>query len=228
MKESKFIELLNLYIDQQISPEEVARLEEEIIANPRRRRTYQQYCRMHRACTLVFAQYSPHAEHAAETDWRSDDRIEFRPRRTWWRWGQYAAGVAAMGCLAVLGTRVYLHVARTAPPPATVAKTAPTPAPTVAAAVPVATLPAGRFVAQRLYLTSPMDSERGASLVLTSTPARVTPLPVAQNGSASSRPTIEQFVFQPDATTPVDNTLVFRGRSSANATEEMAAYQFQR
>ena len=50
MKESKFIELLNLYIDQQISPEDAALLEEAILQNPRRRQIYRQYCRMHKDC----------------------------------------------------------------------------------------------------------------------------------------------------------------------------------
>ena len=59
MKDSKFIELLNLYLDQQIEPAEAALLEEEIARNPARRQTYQQYCRMHRACTLMFEQSRP-------------------------------------------------------------------------------------------------------------------------------------------------------------------------
>ena len=65
MKESKFIELLNLYIDRQISPEEAARLEEEILHNPRHRRIYQQYCRMHRACTLVLENIRAQADQGA-------------------------------------------------------------------------------------------------------------------------------------------------------------------
>ena len=34
MKESRFIELLNLYIDQQISPDDAALLEEAILPQP--------------------------------------------------------------------------------------------------------------------------------------------------------------------------------------------------
>ena len=54
MKESRFIELLNLYVDQQLSPVEAAELEAEISKNPVRRRTYQQYCRMQKACNRLF------------------------------------------------------------------------------------------------------------------------------------------------------------------------------
>jgi len=56
MKESRFIELLNLYVDQQLSVEEAAELEVEIARNPARKTTYQQYCRMQKACTLLFEQ----------------------------------------------------------------------------------------------------------------------------------------------------------------------------
>ena len=62
MKESRFIELLNLYIDRQISPEDAALLEEEILQNPGRRHTYSQYCRMHRACTLALDRYTAASE----------------------------------------------------------------------------------------------------------------------------------------------------------------------
>ncbi len=61
MKDSKFIELLNLYVDQQIEPADAALLEEEILRNPARRRTYQQYCRMHRGCAMLQEQSRPQA-----------------------------------------------------------------------------------------------------------------------------------------------------------------------
>lgn len=54
MNDARFIELLNLYIDQELSAEEVGELEQEIAQNPARRRTYEQYCRMHRGCALLF------------------------------------------------------------------------------------------------------------------------------------------------------------------------------
>ena len=42
MKDTRFIELVNLYVDRQISAEETAELETEIQANPRRRQVYQE------------------------------------------------------------------------------------------------------------------------------------------------------------------------------------------
>lgn len=56
MKDSRFIELLNLYVDREITPAEAAELEAEVQANEQRRRVYNQYCRIDRACTVVLAQ----------------------------------------------------------------------------------------------------------------------------------------------------------------------------
>lgn len=53
MKDQRFIELLNLYLDQQISEFEAAELEAEVTKNPERRRTYNQYCRLQRACAML-------------------------------------------------------------------------------------------------------------------------------------------------------------------------------
>src|SRR5690606_26074347 len=53
MKDSKFIELLNLYVDQQISAEDAAQLEAEIQRSPERRRIYREYCQMQKACVIL-------------------------------------------------------------------------------------------------------------------------------------------------------------------------------
>ena len=54
MKETRFIELLNLYVDQQLSGLEAAELEAEIQSNPARHRTYREYCRMQKGCAQLF------------------------------------------------------------------------------------------------------------------------------------------------------------------------------
>lgn len=53
MKDSKFIELLNLYVDHQISSTDAALLEAEIQRDPERRRIYRQYCQMQKACVVL-------------------------------------------------------------------------------------------------------------------------------------------------------------------------------
>jgi hypothetical protein len=55
MKDSRFIELLNLYVDREITPGEAAELEAEVERSAARRKVFNQYCRLDRACTIVLA-----------------------------------------------------------------------------------------------------------------------------------------------------------------------------
>lgn len=101
MKDTRFIELVNLYIDRQLSPEEAAEFELEIRTNPHRRQVYRQYCRMHRATTLVYESFSAHA---GQRDGTPDGqpatiaRLEnHRHRRALWSYA--AAALTAAACL---------------------------------------------------------------------------------------------------------------------------------
>lgn len=58
MKEREFTELLNLYLDHEITPEAAARLEAEVQRNPARRATYRQYCQMQKACKILSAEFA--------------------------------------------------------------------------------------------------------------------------------------------------------------------------
>ncbi|HTZ21127.1 MAG TPA: hypothetical protein VMC06_09615 [Opitutaceae bacterium] len=112
MKESKFIELLNLYIDQEIGPAEAELLEEEIQRDPARRRVYLQYCRMHRASAVLFesfrAENIPAGGKLAEAARAASAKVVAFPtpaprRPTRWI---YAAGlVAAAACVAFVFVR---------------------------------------------------------------------------------------------------------------------------
>lgn len=151
MKESRFIELLNLYVDHELSAAEAAELEAEITANPARRRTYQQYCRMQKACTQLFetareeAPASPLLQRSLEA---ADEKIVSFPERSRRQrergviigWSA-AAGLAA--CIALLAvTLVRREVTEPAPLLLVSASTAPAPsvgaAPTVERVNPVA------------------------------------------------------------------------------------------
>ncbi len=46
MNEKRFIELVNLYIDHEISPPELEELENEVAHNAQRRQVYHEYCRL--------------------------------------------------------------------------------------------------------------------------------------------------------------------------------------
>jgi len=71
MKDNEFIELLNLYLDHEISVEDAARLESEVQRNPKRYRVYREYCQMHKACALVSLAPSVEAPAVAEFEHRS-------------------------------------------------------------------------------------------------------------------------------------------------------------
>lgn len=61
MKDTEFIELLNLYLDHELTPADCARLEAEVKTNPIRRRVYEQYCRMQKACSELAADFAAEA-----------------------------------------------------------------------------------------------------------------------------------------------------------------------
>jgi len=128
MKETEFIELLNLYIDHEISAEDAARLEAEVVGSTEHRRIYRQYCRMHRACTLLAGQMREEAPEtvAALTAPR-------RERSNRWTLPVYATGLMAAACFAVL-VAVRSHRPAEAGALAVVAPS--TPAATVAVAEP--------------------------------------------------------------------------------------------
>jgi len=111
MNELRFIELLNLYVDQQLTAAEATELETELQRNPARRRTYQQYCRMQKACTQLFEQErqaAPSMSVLSREMAKADRKVlDFPERRTPWRQrGVFGAGIAAMAaCVALVLVR---------------------------------------------------------------------------------------------------------------------------
>ena len=53
MNDKEFIELLNLYVDREITTEDAVRLEKVVATNARRREIYDQYCRIQKACSML-------------------------------------------------------------------------------------------------------------------------------------------------------------------------------
>lgn len=106
MKDSEFLELLNLYLDHEISAADAARLEAEVQANPKRRSVYQEYCRMQKACTLLAKDFA---------DQPADRKVvNFEPRRSAWN-----PGLLAVGGLALAAACVALVLVKRAPTAAT-------------------------------------------------------------------------------------------------------------
>jgi hypothetical protein len=67
MKDAEFIELLNLYLDHEISTADAARLEAEVHTNAARRQIYQQYCRIQKACRMAAADFQTESVPVAAT-----------------------------------------------------------------------------------------------------------------------------------------------------------------
>jgi anti-sigma factor RsiW len=97
MKESKFIELLNLYVDHEISATDAALLEGEVQRNPVRRRIYREYCQMQKACNALADTFMVTApEKTARTV------VARGSRSTWRSFGYFAGSLAAAACLAIV------------------------------------------------------------------------------------------------------------------------------
>lgn len=243
MKESKFIELLNLYIDQQISPEDAVLLEEEILNNPRHRRIYHQYCKMHRACTLIMENISARADQATTGVEEAASRVVdfgLRPRRS--AWGYYAAGLAAAACVALVAVQVFLRSDRNSArgslatsPAASLVSAQTGPAKT---SVPVhmdataspAIRPAGSLNARQLLVFSPGNVPGKTPSIIVKSPAdhALPPsvLPVYATPT-TLRPSIEQFVFEQSPAIS-SSPMIYRNRQQMDGQTEMTAFQFQR
>jgi hypothetical protein len=122
MNDTEFIELLNLYLDHEISAADAARLEAEVQKNPARRRVYQQYCRMQKACKLVAADFETEPEDASvATDKKvvafnpAVAAIEARRKRmgTFYTVGTFAA-IAACVAIIFVGQSRKMNVAQPA------------------------------------------------------------------------------------------------------------------
>jgi hypothetical protein len=232
MKESKFIELLNLYIDQQISPQDARLLEEEIAQDPQRRRVYQQYCKMHRACSLVFENFRAQAQPAAGGAGQiAAGVVDFQPHARRIRWGYYAAGLAAAGfAVAVVGAHLYVRHAPASVPavgdPVAVQPVHPAPD----ASLVRTETPSPRPAAPRTEALVNLRLSRmtvSAEAVGVSFASGNRSLSQSLPAADSTRPTIEQFVFEQTPAAPAVPVLL-RTRYQTNNTIDRTAYQFQR
>lgn len=220
MKDHRFIELVNLYIDRQMSPAEATELEAELQANPRRRQVYQQYCRMHRATQLVYESFRQEAGREAPqagTKGGSLVRLEGARRRRG-RWLYAAAGVAAAACVGLFVSRTMLTggesttaIAQEAPAPVAVARQAP-------ARVPVELPPATPAAIQ---VRTPLTLETDYQAMLAAFQLQEAAQP------ARERSLFDDDVFGTRPLLPADQRPTPR-RAPNQPTAEFTAFQFQR
>ena len=227
MKESEFVELLNLYIDHEITGEDAARLEAEVASSPERKRTYQQYCRMQKACSVL-------AERYRETVPESD-RAEVRePARGGWPSGFYGAGLLAAACLTVLAV-VRLHppggvktdLAQVASGPAAIAM-APVSAPVEVRA---AAAPVYRDQLQPvvdLHDLALTGDNAGADALLTANQNAMFAWMAAVQMAPVQRTTLNRQIFTAPAALRNPDSNPMRRYSNPQAPVEMAAFRFQR
>lgn len=237
MNDHRFIELLNLYVDHQITPEEAAELESAVLHNPSRRRTYEQYCRLQRAC-CVFGErersLAPSASGFARS-LRDAERKIAAPRRTVWNpvyTGAFATAMAA--CVAVV---VVINRQAPSPDAGEVVASAeqpvvvkPVSAPMIAATPTVVETPVNdsRFQFQPVMAVSSLGAVRNsreAEIAANDREAlewmqRVDLLPV-------HRVVVDEQAFEASSTLQPDNR-VFRSRHSLRGNAEFTAFQFQR
>jgi len=95
MKDREFLELLNLYIDHEITPDDAVRLEAEVAARPDRRELYSQYCKMQKACSMLSGQFA-----------NAPVRAVPEHARGTWAFGPALAGLAAACVIVVVGLRL--------------------------------------------------------------------------------------------------------------------------
>lgn len=225
MNDQRFIELVNLYIDRQMSSQEAVELEAELQADPRRRQVYQEYCRMHRATQLVYESFRQEAgQEAPQPATRGGTLVRLESaRRRRSRWAYALGGMAAAACVGLLLSGTYLAPTQAgaptaAPQPGALAATAPQPAP-----APPEPLP-GSLASLRHPIA--LDSGFAGRL----SPLQLEEVERALVGTPRERSLFDDDVFTSAPLLPDGGQRTYRNRRGgpSQPATEFTAFQFQR
>jgi hypothetical protein len=235
MKESRFIELLNLYIDRQITAAETAELEAELQRDPKRQVIYRQYCKIHSATKLVYESFRAEAADQPAGQAGRGGVVElFETRRRRNHWAMYAGGFAAAACLALVfvATRNPAQnpaapvVAIQSQPAATIASTAALPAPAVTPA------PAGSAHLVSLRDTVEITPDYAAMIVALREQDEERAFTNERLQIGRVQPLFQDDMFSQRRLLSSEEQRVFRSQPAvvpANAQQaEFSAFQFQR
>lgn len=222
MKDNRFIELVNLYIDRQITSAEAAELEAEMQASPRRRAIYRQYCQLHSATKQVYDRFRATAlepQPAAVSGRTVIENFKNRPR---FHWVHYVGGAAAAACLALLFVR---HNAQPQPGSAALARVEPKAAVPAAIAPVVLPAPAPSLVSlHNNRMTEPAYPGLLTALRQDEQQALITEeVPVSRLPSL-----FDDGVFEMRPVLPVNGQRTFRSKLTPAQPAEFTAFQFQR
>lgn len=220
MKDAKFIELLNLYVDHQITSEDAVLLEAEIQRSPDRRRIYREYCQMQKACSIL-------AENFATTAPAAGGKVVDFPRATRSRMtlATYTMGaLAAAACLAVVfvqsGRFAETEMAASPVPSAIAGNVATSMSPAASVAV------APTLVSARPALQPAFGGLVRQELAVNTSLAASVPLDWMNRVQLQRVPAQDIWFESRPSAQPGD--LVFRSPRSTEAQTTLAAFRFQR
>ena len=233
MKDNRFIELVNLYIDRQISGDEMESLEAEMQANPRRRAVYRQYCQMHRATTLVYESFRSEDGALPADKLKTQAKIaRFEPqygRRKHWTY--YATGLAA-ACVALVFAKVsFNRVATNLTQPAVVKATSLQPV-AIAQSLPVSSQPAAVAVMDQpkpvatTARSTGLVADQDYAVMLAA--VRKEDQRAFASGQIQPSRTVSLFEDGVFDSQPSGSSRIFRNKPTASQQAEFAAFQFQR
>ncbi|HWA27825.1 MAG TPA: hypothetical protein VG734_19375 [Lacunisphaera sp.] len=232
MKDQRFIELLNLYIDRQINAAETAELETEIQQNPKRQAVYRQYCKIHTATKLVYASFRANASEQPVLPSDRTGVVElFEAKRRKNNFAYVATGLAAAACLALALVR-YNQSSPVASPVVTARVEASVPAVAPAVAAPVAPVaapavePEVGLVSLRNNATN--SAELSAMLAVMREQDEERAMASGHLQPARIQPLFDDGLFNTNRATPVPDQRGFRIQPAGAQQVEAAAFQFQR
>ncbi len=231
MKDQRFIELLNLYIDRQITAEETAELEAEIQHDPARQAVYHQYCKIHTATKLVYESFRAGASEqpaAGASRAATIELFESRRRRSYW--GYYAGGLAAAACLALVFVRQvspsasHAPLLAAAPKPAVVVTPSTTPQPAAPVREIAATDPVNNPISLRNSAANP-----DYSALLVALREQDEERALTERWQANRSPSLfDDNLFEAKAGFPANEPRTTRTRNTPSQQAEFTAFQFQR
>jgi anti-sigma factor RsiW len=228
VKQNRFIELLNLYVDHQIAPGEAAELEAEILRNPERRKTYLDYCRMQRACGMIFARESERApaSFALEKSLQETERkiIDFPARRKA-GWGTYTVAFGGLTAMAACVAFVLLG-SGTAPAPDAKTTVASVTAEKTSASLPVVAMSPRSSTFEPVFASQNLMVVRDDTVL----PERAAGTEWMQQVQLPQvqRVIVDDSAFEARPTLQQDNSRVFRSGRPIQGNVEFTAFQFQR
>jgi hypothetical protein len=232
MKDSEFIELLNLYLDHEIGMADARRLEAEVQRSPERRRLYREYCQMQRACVLLAEQ---------ETEPLKENRpqvLAFEAPARSWIWQNYAVGACAAAAVFALAAVFYKGNGSAIAAPRTMDPAA---VASVQISDGIAKLEGRRELAQTVTLAQRTPGSRSVAVDQTTVFGRQFRTPPASGLSnprfdwmnkvelaALQRVNPDDLFFEPKSSAKPTDIRSFRGRRLLEGQAEQAAFQFQR